>query len=158
MKRQPRPAPIVTREWLQREIIKRPGHVIGRALVAIYHRQTDEEQAFATAKLLNGVGFSAFDARVGTRCALLYLKNGGLPLWATPQANGYPRICRYATQLNAIAYERRRRLLGIDLLAGNNVTPAEETLAGWYWYAPDVTNLIVYSWIKWCKDEPSTQN
>jgi hypothetical protein len=85
--------------------------VLGRALVAIYRNQTSSEQAAFSTKYKNGIGFSGPDARLGTLGAQKFLAQGTLPEWFVKawlvEKNGYPRICKYAKQLNAIANEKR---------------------------------------------------
>lgn len=103
------PKPIVTKEWLRDRLLAQDANVVlGRALVAIYRRQEPEEQSASTTIILNGRGFTAFDAKSGTLAAELFIKNGIVPAnlfkgWTKIQANGYPRICRYVNQLNEIA-------------------------------------------------------
>ena len=82
--------------------------VIGRATLALYKRQTSEEQNELYTKNQNGVGFSAFDAKVGSLTAVYFRDNGTLlpwhiAYWSKVAPNGYPKICRYAKQLNEIA-------------------------------------------------------
>lgn len=84
-------------------------HAIGRALVALYERQTEDEQASHTTTDANGVGFSAFDAEIMTSLAEFYADRGYLtekqvammrkPVGKTKK----PRIARYARQLANIA-------------------------------------------------------
>jgi hypothetical protein len=82
--------------------------VIGRALLAILKRQTDDEARSADTKYQNGVGFNSADAKSGTLTAKAFAKNKSLldwqrGKWLTPAKNGYPRLCKYAKQLNEIA-------------------------------------------------------
>lgn len=103
--------PIVTREWLQEQLNIRPTYTIGRALCAIYQLQTREEQNGGYTKFNNGIGFSAFDADLGTRCAEYFKQHGKLEswmvkIWSAPAKNGFPRICKYTRQLNEIAVMR----------------------------------------------------
>lgn len=85
--------------------------VLGRALVAIYNNQTNEEQSSGSTKLLNGVGFTGPDARLGTKAAKAFLATNTLPDWLAKiwlvEKSGYPRICKYARQLNAIANAKK---------------------------------------------------
>jgi len=114
MKRQPKPAAIVTREYIVAQIkILGASVVIGRALAAIYRRQTTEEQQHHTTALLNGVGFTGFDAKIGSRCAEHFIATGQLlpwmvRVWSVPDKHGFPKVCKYVRQLNEIAYGRRR--------------------------------------------------
>lgn len=85
--------------------------VLGKALVAIYNRQTQDEQAAVATKIKNGVGFTGPDARIGTLGARHFLAHGTLPPWIVKawlvEKKGYPRICKYANQLNQIANEKK---------------------------------------------------
>ncbi len=85
--------------------------VVGRALVALLQRQTKDEQATNDTRVWNSVGFSGADARSGTLTAKSYLKRKVLEdwqieKWTKPARNGYPRLCKYAEQLNQIALEK----------------------------------------------------
>lgn len=100
---------LVTRATLMRLLnddAKRP-HVIGRALVALFHKQTRTEQAANHTDNLNFVGFSGSDARDGSITAKYYLKHGTLLPWQIENwmkpFRGFPRITKYARQLNDIA-------------------------------------------------------
>lgn len=103
---------IVTRDSLQQmldsqntEFVTR---VVGRALVALMHRQTAHEVAGNSTDVENGVGFSGADARSGTLTAKSFLKNRTLldwqvARWTKKGKNGYARLCKYAKQLDEIA-------------------------------------------------------
>lgn len=107
---------IVTRESLKQSIEthpKGPGHVIGRALVAIFRLQTEEEKQENHTKFRNGMGFSANDGRIGALGAKTFMKHGTLEEWQfkpwiKPDKNGYPRIVKYVKQLNWIANEKEK--------------------------------------------------
>jgi hypothetical protein len=120
--------PIVTRESLQLMLdeadeIKR-AHIIGRALVVLFNRQTEDEKAKDSTENLNSVGFSGADARVGCLTAKSYLahkreaiRTNTNPLqpwqiekWFTKGSNGYSRICKYARQLNEAAEAKAQAL------------------------------------------------
>jgi hypothetical protein len=96
-------------------------HVIGRALVALFNRQTQAEQAANVTDNLNGIGFAGSDARSGSLTAKSYIKNRTLQQWQIDKwmtiSRGYPRICKYAKQLNEIALEKRRKEQGGRLAA-----------------------------------------
>lgn len=82
--------------------------VIGRACLSIYNRQTLEEQDSLVTRMRNGVGFTAFDAKVGSLTAIYYRDHKTLlpwhiEYWSKIMPNGYPKICRYAKQLNEVA-------------------------------------------------------
>ena len=105
---------VVTRDSL-RTMLRNPSvqyvnTVIGRGLLAILKRQTDDEARSADTKYTNGVGFSSADAKSGTLTAKSFAKNGTLldwqrDKWLKPASNGYPRLCKYVKQLNEIALE-----------------------------------------------------
>lgn len=98
----------VTRESLAALLERKPEVVVGRALVALFRKQTDSERVDNTTDNNNGVGFSGADARSGSITAKYYIKHGKLLDWQVEQwtksaKNGYPRLCKYVKQLNAIA-------------------------------------------------------
>jgi hypothetical protein len=107
---------IVTRESLLTLLNaprERQIQVVGRALVALFRRQTEDERYNNVTKHDNSVGFSAPDAKSGTLCAKAFLKRGTLEDWQLAKwmrlENGRPRIVKYANQLNQIALEKRAK-------------------------------------------------
>lgn len=127
---------IVTKDWLKRRLETRPcpycdrDHVcgicdngslallpsqriavLGRVLVAIYNNQTDDERFAFAAKEFNGRGFTAYDAKLGTQAAIMFIAIGTLPEWLARvwlvEKAGYPRICKYVRQLNEIANAKK---------------------------------------------------
>lgn len=107
--------PQITKDWLAQKIKENPNKVIGRALAAIYKNQTASEQSNTVTKFNNGIGFSKPDTRVGSIGARMFNANGILhqwviDKWSMPAKDGYPRICKYATQLNFIAEAKRLEL------------------------------------------------
>jgi len=107
---------IVTRDSLK-NMLENPNqdyvmHVVGRALVALFNRQTEAEKATNSTNQDNGIGFAGCDAISGSLTAKSYLKNKKLlgwqvDKWTKPAKNGYPRLCKYHAQLNQIAQEKR---------------------------------------------------
>ncbi len=102
----------VTKEWLQVQLNINKEKVIGRSLMAIYKRQTADEQSNQRTKFNNGIGFAKPDARIGGIGARQYMNGGKLEpwvieIWMRLAKDGYPRICKYASQLNDIAEQRR---------------------------------------------------
>lgn len=120
--------PIVTKESLHELLAtanpEKRIHIIGRALVALFERQTASEQSTNDTHLHNGAGFNSADATSGSLTAKYYLKHKTLLDWqmekwtrirakktkANPEGlvEGtdqilFPRICKYADQLNQIA-------------------------------------------------------
>lgn len=99
---------LVTKEWFAAKIAANPSNTIGRALVALFKEQTQEERSDNITKFRNGVGFAKPDARVGTIAAKTFIKNGKLEdwqlrVWMKPNKQNLPRIVKYAEQLNSIA-------------------------------------------------------
>jgi hypothetical protein len=85
--------------------------VIGRALVALFQKQTEEEKSQNTTKVHNGVGFTPADGFSGTVSAKYFLKHGKLEqwqreMWMKPNKSGVPRLVKYAGQLNKIAIRK----------------------------------------------------
>ena len=105
----------VTRNWIKRYVNEQPAarveQLVGRALVALLKRQTAGEQASNNTKEENALGFSASDAKSGSITAKSFIKNGKLlpwqiEKWTKATGNGFPRIAKYARQLNEIAGEK----------------------------------------------------
>lgn len=106
----------VTKEWLATYIRTQPDakvkNMVGRALVALYRRQTAAEQRSDSTVLDNDRGFSACDAKSGSLTARAFLRSGTLEDWQLQKwirptgRRGLPRICRYDRQLNEVASER----------------------------------------------------
>jgi hypothetical protein len=84
-------------------------HAVGRALSALYERQTASEQSSMDTKEWNGVGFSAFDGHIMSSMAVFYRERGYLTekqlafLRSGTKKRPAPRIHRYAKQLADIA-------------------------------------------------------
>lgn len=102
---------IVTKDYLVEQIAKRPAYTIGRALLAIHNRQTATEQGSKKTRLKNGIGFSSNDAWRGSTAAEYYKAHGTLPdnyiaYWLKKMPDGYPRVCKYARQLDDIVRAR----------------------------------------------------
>lgn len=105
---------IVTRESMQQMIdaadaVKKQ-HIVGRALIAIFDRQTAHEQSRNDTEDANNIGFSAADAKTGSITAKFYMKNRvlldwQLAKWLKPR-NGFARITKYHKQLNEVANEK----------------------------------------------------
>ena len=106
---------VVTRDSL-RTMLRNPNRkyvetVVGRGLVALLKRQTADEQRSNDTRVWNAIGFSGADAKSGSLTAKAWLKNKRLldwqlAKWTKPAKNGYPRLCKYAKQLNEIALEK----------------------------------------------------
>lgn len=108
---------IVTRDSLQALVdsgdFTKTMHVVGRACVALYKRQTDSEQQGNVTTEHNAIGFSATDAKCGSLTAKSYLRNKRLDLWQVnkwtkrSERTGYSRIVKYHRQLNEVAELKR---------------------------------------------------
>jgi hypothetical protein len=106
---------IVTRESLQNMIDQAPPaklvQIVGRALVALYERQTDQEQDSHATIVHNQQGFSGCDAEIGTSHAEFFQSRGFLTpkqmnIWLKKKENGYSRLSRYWKQLNEVAIKK----------------------------------------------------
>lgn len=111
MPRKPKTLKLVTKEWLASKVEENPARTIGRALVALFRYQTEEEKNSNFTKFVNGVGFSANDARLGCIGAKYYMKHGTLSEsllkgWMKKDKNNLPRITKYVRQLNLIAVSK----------------------------------------------------
>lgn len=111
--------PEVTKQWLASKLEAKEtrAKVIGRALLAIYKNQTLNEQVETITKVNNSIGFCKLDARVGSIGARQYKAHAKLDqwiidVWMRPAKDGYPRICKYVSQLNDIAEQKYHMLLG----------------------------------------------
>lgn len=109
---------IVTRESLRAMLATadtdQQVKIVGRALVVLLKRQTESERLSHSTNQDNGVGFAGCDAKIGTYSAEGYIKYGHLlpfqmEAWLR-ERNGFPRICKYAKQLNEAAVEKATRL------------------------------------------------
>lgn len=108
---------IVTKESLLNLLdTKDKSLVLGRALVALFARQTENERKDNATEEYNGIGFTGADGRSGSLTAKFYLKYGKLEQWQIDrwmkksERTGLPRICKYANQLNQIAVAKLQNL------------------------------------------------
>lgn len=106
---------LVTRESLH-ELLRgadeeRRKHIIGRALVVLYNRQTADEKRVMDTKESNGIGFAGCDAKQGSYGARQYISTQTIDKYQVQAwmrlSRGAPRICKYARQLNEAALERQ---------------------------------------------------
>jgi len=79
-------------------------HAVGRALVHLFKRQTEDEKVTAEARHLNNRGFTGADARRGTITAKYYLKHRKLldwqiAYWREVDRKGRSRIGKYYRQI-----------------------------------------------------------
>lgn len=100
---------IVTKQSLLQLLETKPKEVvIGRALVAIFNYQTEQEKTHNATEVWNGVGFTGADGRSGSITAKYFLKHRTLEGWQIDRwmrlnKKGEPRILKYHSQLNHIA-------------------------------------------------------
>lgn len=84
-----------------------------RAVVAIWHKQTDAEKDVQQTKDHNGVGFNSVDSVILSSFAEQIIRNHGLgrPKLLTDKQMEYARkkIIKYAGQLAVIAEEKGRK-------------------------------------------------
>lgn len=91
-----------------RELLKTNDKAVMRGIVAIYKRQTLDEQMAEHTTQHNGVGFGAFDAQFMSSLAKQIMS--GRTLTQTQMAVGRNKIVRYAKQLASIAEETEKKL------------------------------------------------
>jgi len=116
---------LVTKDLLKDMLdVDKYGHeyvetVVGRALWSLFMRQNKDEQSSNITNHNNGIGFTGADAHSGSITAKYWKKWGNLGYakgdkwrlekWTKAPKNskgGYPRLCKYAEQLNEIANEK----------------------------------------------------
>lgn len=82
-------------------LLERSDKAVARGVVAIYHFQTDREQALEETTHQNGVGFNSADAPFLTSIACWYLKRDYLTTKQTYRAR--KQLLKYSGQLAKIA-------------------------------------------------------
>ena len=85
--------------------------MVGRALVHLFNRQTQDEKATDDTRHNNLRGFTPADAKSGSITAKTFLKrkvllDWQLERWTKPNVKGIPRIAKYHSQLNDVASNR----------------------------------------------------
>ena len=95
------------------ELLQSNDKAVGRALVALYARQTESEKCTEATLNNNGEGFTPADAFIGGSMAKFFADRGyltakQLEYWRKPNAKGTPRICKYAGQLLLVAEAKAR--------------------------------------------------
>ena len=93
------------------ELLTTNDKAIGRALLALRARQTQDEQVAQSTRHHNAMGFRPCDARMGTSMANFfqgrgYLSTKQLAYWRRPIKTHSMRIAVYANQLLKVAEER----------------------------------------------------
>ena len=86
--------------------------IIGRAVLALFKRQTEDERKDNTTRVHNRRGFKPQDAREGSITAKYFIKHGTLQdwqvrKWTKTNEMGEMRITKYWRQLNEEAVARR---------------------------------------------------
>lgn len=94
-----------------KDLLANNDRAIGRALIVLRNRQTEDEQAQEHTKYRNGRGFRPCHARLGTSMANFYekfhrLSEKQVAYWRKPMADGNSRIEIYARQLLEEAHEK----------------------------------------------------
>jgi hypothetical protein len=84
-----------------RELLDRSDKAVERAVVAIYRRQTEDEQAQHQTRWNNGIGFAACHARLGSYYAKWILS--GRHLSGVHVERARKMVRHYAGQLHQIA-------------------------------------------------------
>lgn len=90
--------------WSEKDILdllEQSDKAVTRAVIAIYNRQTADEQAVGETKIHNGIGFSGADSRFLSYCAKYALRNGTLTGEFLTKARD--KIKKYRKQLVQIA-------------------------------------------------------
>jgi len=87
-------------------------HAIGRALVHLLRRQTQDEQRDNITRHRNAVGFNGGDGRCGVITAKYYIKHGMLQdwqrvYWLRKDAKGNSRLGKYYNQIAEEAKKKR---------------------------------------------------
>lgn len=89
----------------------RRAKIVGRALVAIFKRQTESERQANTVVAHNMRGFTPADAKTGSITAKYFIKHQTLlewqvEKWLQPNSRGVARIAKYWRQLDEVAREK----------------------------------------------------
>jgi hypothetical protein len=110
--KQQRPTALVTRESLQALIDQaeaanqrdRLQMIVGRALIVLFERQTEDEKQAAETSHHNSVGFSSADGKAGVLSAKAFIKHHKLEDWQlnkwVMRTKGFSRITKYARRAN----------------------------------------------------------
>jgi hypothetical protein len=94
-----------------KNLLRTNDKAVARALVALYKRQTEDEQNTESTRHSNGEGFTAAHASIGSSMAKFYLENNFLTkkqidYWRKPTEKRGMRIELYANQLLRIANQK----------------------------------------------------
>lgn len=91
-----------------RSLLMSSDKAVLRGIVAIYRRQTQEEQDLGVTNNKNGIGYSGADAEFMCSLAKQILERGALS--AKQIEFGRKKIVKYSRQLAEIAEEREKNL------------------------------------------------
>ena len=109
---------IVTKSYIENYLdthtVEQNMHFIGRALVVLFNRQTEEEKSASDTRVDNGIGFTGADGHSGCITAKYYLKHRTLQEWQLDKwlkknVRGTRRISKYWRQLNEEAERKARK-------------------------------------------------
>ena len=100
--------------YLDTHTVEQNMHFIGRALVVLFNRQTEEEKSASDTRVDNGIGFTGADGHSGCITAKYYLKHRTLQEWQLDKwlkknVRGTRRISKYWRQLNEEAERKARK-------------------------------------------------
>jgi hypothetical protein len=84
---------------------KQVEQMVGRALVHLFNRQTEDEKSCNDTRKHNMMGFTPADASISAKTFLKRkaLLDWQVERWVKPNVKGIPRIAKYHAQLNAVA-------------------------------------------------------
>lgn len=89
--------PIITPDYIKNLLLTRDD-AVGRAMIALYNRQTADERAVGSTRHSNGRGFSSSDARLGSYYACWVL--GGRHLTGIHLQRARTMSLKYIRQLH----------------------------------------------------------
>ena len=105
---------VITREYIT-HLLRTNDKAVGRALVALNKRQTQDEQVSEQTRHLNLRGFMPMHAKKGTGMAQFFARTGFLTpkqvaYWRHITPSGKARIEKYVGQLLKVAEEAGHRV------------------------------------------------
>lgn len=105
-------------------VLFKSDYAVERAIVALYNRQTGDEQSSRDTRHRNGVGFSGADARLGSYWARWVLS--GKNLTGKHLLNARKMSLKYIKQLSEIATERMELAAEREAIQSENSVPGNE--------------------------------
>jgi hypothetical protein len=105
---------VITREYII-QLLRTNDKAIGRALMALNKRQTQDEQISAQTRHHNQRGFMPMHAKKGTGMAQFFDKTGyltpkQLAYWRAVTPSGKTRIEKYVGQLLIVSNEKSKKV------------------------------------------------